>query len=65
MTKDRYNENEDIPTRKDESPAHKKRRAVRSQLRTFDVEHLDEYEDEELETYEPIKKQKNGGRRSQ
>ena len=64
MSKDYHIDTEEIPQRQAESPAHQKRREVRTQLRCLAVDDIEELEEEEFDTYEPIKKvNKNGGRR--
>jgi hypothetical protein len=61
MSKDRnYEFREELPTRESEPPTHKRRREIHKQLREIVVEDLDELDDFEIETFEPIKK--NGGR---
>lgn len=61
MSKDRnYEFREELPPRESESPTHKRRREVQKQLREISVEDLEELDDFEIETFEPIKK--GGGR---
>lgn len=43
-----------------ESPAHKKRRNTKEKLRYYDTDEIEEDDYENFETFERIRKQKNG-----